>query len=92
MATVTRSRNSEAAIWERVIHPNGELTPQNARAILEIDFTDEDRERMHELAIKNQRGKLSPEEEADIDNFCRVGNLLSILHSKARRVLKQRRR
>jgi hypothetical protein len=44
---------------------------------------------MHELALKAQEGQLTPEEEVAIDNYERVGMMLSILKSKARRVLKR---
>lgn len=86
MATV--SAQSEADIWERIIHPHGAMTKETARRILELAFSDEDRERMHELAAKNRRGELSDEEEAELDHFNRVGTLLSILKVRARRVLK----
>jgi hypothetical protein len=81
--------DTEAAIWERVIHPEGELTPRTARAILQLAFPTEDRRRMHELALKAQDGTLSAEEEVEIENYERVGTMLSILKSKARKVLKR---
>jgi hypothetical protein len=49
----------------------------------------EDKDRMHWLAGQNKERKLSEEEESELDNFCRVGRLLSILKSKARKVLRQ---
>jgi hypothetical protein len=61
-----------------------------ARRVLNLAFTDEDRARMHELAERNRRGELTDDEEAEFDNFCRVGTLLSILKLRARRVLKSR--
>jgi hypothetical protein len=89
MGTETVATAIEAAIWERVIHPEGDLSPATARAILRLAFSDADRQRMHELARKAQEGALSPAEEADIEGFDRVGTLLSILKSKARKVLKR---
>lgn len=80
---------TEAAIWERVIHPDGKLTPEAARAILRLKFPAADRQRMHDLARKAQEGKLSPDEQADIENYERVGTMLSILKSKARKLLKR---
>ena len=52
MKTAVLPPTTEAAIWARVIHPNGELTPAVARAILKLEFSDDDRERMHELSQK----------------------------------------
>ncbi|MBI4601162.1 MAG: hypothetical protein HY721_04295 [Planctomycetes bacterium] len=91
MATTT-SPNTEAAIWTRIVHPEGELTSRSARAILQVGFQQGDRERMRALAAKAREGLLTPEEEIEIDSFERVGHLLSTLKSKARKVLKKTRR
>lgn len=80
---------TEAAIWLRVIHPNGELTPAAARAILKLEFDEADCRHMHELAAKAQEDILSPDEEAAADNYERVGTMLAILKSKARQFLKK---
>jgi hypothetical protein len=89
MATAT----TEAAIWECVIHPAGELRRRDvARSILQLSFTSAERARMHELAVKNQDGSLTPEEESELDHYNRVGSLLSIMKSKARKLLRNGRR
>jgi hypothetical protein len=92
MSTATLSPATEAAIWARVIHPNGKLEPSVARAILKLEFSTDDRERMHELAQRAQEGELTPEEQFEIDNFERVGNLLAIMKSQSRKLLKRPRR
>ncbi len=79
---------SEADIWERIIRPRGPMSKGAARRILDLAFSDEDRSRMHDLAERNRRGAISEDEEAELDHFCRVGTLLSILKVRARRVLK----
>jgi hypothetical protein len=84
--------DTEADIWERVIHPRGRLSKQAARRILDLEFTDDDRARMHDLAARNRCGELTEDEEAELDHFCRVGTLLSILKIRAQRVLKSRSR
>lgn len=88
MATV----NDDAAIWERVIGFQEEPSPTAARALLKLQFADEDRRRMHELSAKARAGTLSGEEERLIGTYERLGCLLDILHSKARRALKRRRK
>jgi hypothetical protein len=88
MKTATLPSSTEAAIWTRVIHPNGELTLTAARAILQLEFNDDDQKRMHELAQKAQEGVLTPAEQFEIDNFERVGNMLAILKSQSRKLLK----
>jgi hypothetical protein len=55
MATRTqtgRTRNSEAAIWERLMsRGRSHLSAQAARYILEMQFSRADKDRMHELAL-----------------------------------------
>jgi hypothetical protein len=89
MKTAALPPTTEAAIWARVIHPNGVLTPAVARAILQLEFSDDDQERTHELSQKAQEGALTPEEQIEIDNFERVGNMLAILKSRSRKLLKR---
>lgn len=85
-------RPSEADIWERIIHPDGPISKETARRILEMEFSSEDCDRMHELAARNRRGELNEEDGLLLDHFCRVGSLLSTLKSRARQVLKVRPR
>jgi hypothetical protein len=60
----TELQGSEAAILTRVIQPNrDDLSLAGARAFLKLEFTADDRERMHELAVKNQGEKLPAEEQ-----------------------------
>jgi hypothetical protein len=79
-----------AGIWERVIQFQRELSPAAARALLQVRFGPQDQERMRQLSSKAEAGTLTPQEEAEIDVYERLGCLLDILHSKARRALKQR--
>jgi hypothetical protein len=83
------AKSSEAAIWERIIHLDGGMTPPAARAILKLEFNSRDRKRMHELAQKAQQCNLTPDEKAFLDEYERVGTLLSVLKSRARKVLKR---
>lgn len=43
---------------------------------------------MNLLAAKNRRGKITVAEEAELENFIRVGQTIGILKSKARRTLR----
>ena len=83
---------SEAAIWERIVHPSGPMTREVAQHIVDLEFSDDERQRMHELAERNRAGTLAPGDDEELDNFCRVGSTLSLLKSRARQVLKSRRR
>jgi hypothetical protein len=80
---------TEADVWLRILHPDRELSPRVARAILSLSFSRDDAARMRELAAKARAGTLSSEEDAEMDNFERAGSILSTLKSKARQVLKR---
>src|SRR5262249_5202652 len=88
----TPAPETEVDVWMRILHPEKELPPRAARAILELSFPEEDVSRMHELSAKARAGTLSSREESEIETFERVGAILSTLKSKARQVLKRGRR
>lgn len=92
MKTASLAPKTEAEIWLRILHPDEELSPRVARAILGLSFPKKDISRMHELSAKARAGMLSPEEDAEMDDFERVGSILSTLKSKARQVLRRSRR
>jgi len=85
-----RPASGEAAIWARLIDPesNG-LSPEAARSLLAITFGAEDRARMNELAEKNRAGQLADEERQELEGYVRVGDVLSLLHLKARKSLRK---
>jgi len=86
----TGTTNTEAAIFSRMMDAAGaELTAAAARSWLSLEFSIEDRTRMHELALKAQSGDLLPDEEEELGNYRDVGNVLAIMHSRARRALTQ---
>ena len=77
------------AILRRVVNPDEpSLSREAARDILRLDFSNRDRRRMNQLAAKNRSGKITAKEEEELDNFIRVGQILGILQSKARRTLR----
>jgi hypothetical protein len=92
MAARSYTTSREAAIWERAIRFDEELSSTAARALLNVRFAQSDVDRMHDLAAKARVGSLTDEEERETDVYERLGCLLDILHSKARRSLKRRRK
>jgi hypothetical protein len=75
---LSASATSEAAILHRVIEPDKPtFSPTSARDILALDFSQDDKERMHELSLKAQEGTLTAEEEEAITNYERVGHLIT---------------
>jgi len=76
----------EVAIWSRLLQPEaGNLSPEAARSILKLDLGDRDRVRMRELVVRGQSGDLTEAEETELETYCRVGRLLDLMRSKARR-------
>ncbi len=88
---LSHANTSEVAILSRVLEPDKPtLSPEAARALLALDFSPADKDRMRELSTKARAGTLTPTEQAETDNYERVGHVLNILQSKARRSLKGR--
>lgn len=87
-ATKTRSSETEVSILLRVLGgARGEFSPELARHILELGFSDRDKARMHDLVTRNQADALTPAEKEEMHAFGWVGDLLAILKSRARRSL-----
>ncbi len=93
MTTAPPLTRGEAGILERLLDlERSFLSQEAARSLLVLRFSPEDQERMHELAVKAQEDLLTPEDQADLDSYRRIGLLLSLLKSKARKLLKIRGR
>jgi hypothetical protein len=86
--TTNHTAQTEVAILARVLG-NGEspLPPNMARYILDLGFSERDKARMHELAVRNQDDALSSAEKDELFAYSKTSSLLSILKSKARRDL-----
>ena len=82
----------KAAIWERAVDFEKELSPTAARALLQVRFAASEHERMSALLEKARSRKLTPREEEEMDTYELLGSLLGILHSKARQALNKRAR
>jgi hypothetical protein len=87
----THDTPSEVTILARLLgNGQGQLPPAMARYLLTLAFNDGDKARMHDLAVRNQDGALSPAEKEELLAYARAGTLLSILKSKARRTLRMK--
>jgi uncharacterized protein YnzC (UPF0291/DUF896 family) len=54
---------------------------------LKLEFDAQDLARMHELALHGQAGLLTPAEESELESYRRIGRMLELMRSKARRSL-----
>lgn len=90
MTSHTASPNTEAAILARLIQiEQEELSRGAAEYLLSIRFGDHDTARMNELSDLARQGKLTSEEQAELDSYIHVGNLLAVIQSKSRRALQR---
>ena len=91
MASYVSGHNTEAAILARLIESRAEdLSQGAAEYLLSIRFGDNDVVRMNELSELAHLGALSPPQEAELDSYLHVSNLLAIMQSRARRFLRSR--
>jgi hypothetical protein len=67
----------------------GDLPPEVARYVLELDFPRWAHEQYQALSDKAQDGALSPEERAELEEYLAADAVLSAIQSKARRSLKK---
>ena len=75
-------------IVDRMLTPErGTLSAEHARYVLELDFTEQERDRCEDLSYKAQEGGLSAEEREELEWYFLANTFLTVMHSKARRSL-----
>jgi hypothetical protein len=80
----------QTAILDRLVEPVARaLTPEVAKALVQLRADPELQNRMDELAQKCNEGRLSPDEQEEYETSIRFGNFLAILQAKARRLLQR---
>ena len=85
VSPTTTEPNTEAAILARVVDSGDvSLTPEAARALLALRFSELDQRRMKLLLTKAKGGDLTEPEARELDSYRHVGHLLELLWSRAR--------
>ena len=87
MRSLTKTSTGYSAVWKPTIQFRGSLSASAARSILNFGFSTHDHERMHELSAKARAGTITLAEKAQMETFERLGCVLDILHSQARKSL-----
>ncbi|MFN0021568.1 MAG: hypothetical protein ACKVP0_25225 [Pirellulaceae bacterium] len=88
MYPTTQSSFSE--ILKDLVSPEApNLKPEVAQWMLSLGFSETRRDRMMELAELNNRGEMTDSLREEMDNYRRIGNLVSLLQAKARLSLQQ---
>jgi hypothetical protein len=76
---------TEAGILEKVVAPReGDLSPEAARGLLSLKFDRDTTQTIRKLLRQNNRGTITAEDRMALEKFLRVGQLLDLLHAKAR--------
>lgn len=79
------TNRTAAAILGRLVNPDDPtLSPEAAHSILKLTFSKGDKERVEFLLERNQVGQLTPDEQAELNEYLRADAFLSVLKSKAR--------
>jgi hypothetical protein len=59
------------------------MTPEAARAILQLGYPETDHARMAELARKSNEGELTADERDELKGYVLVGEVLAMMKAKA---------
>jgi hypothetical protein len=90
MSAHSASLNFEPVIWARLIQTQKEpISPEAARYLLSLDFSEADHSRMQVLMDKSNEGTLTSDEDAEFDGYVNIANVLSVMHSRARIALRR---
>jgi hypothetical protein len=69
--------------------PKRGMTRALAESILALDFPEEDAARIEALNVRANEGELTGEEEAELEAYININDLLAYWQSKARQTLRQ---
>jgi hypothetical protein len=87
----TEAMKRNTATLERLVEPVVRtLTPEVAKALVDLRADQELQERMDELAEKCNQGQLTPDEREEYETSIRFGNFIAILQAKARNLVRRR--
>ncbi|MGE3819996.1 MAG: hypothetical protein AB7I30_11200 [Isosphaeraceae bacterium] len=64
------------------------MPPEGARFILNLGIREQDKQRTLDLLTRQQEGRITAEERAELDSYIQADNVLSILKAKALLALK----
>jgi hypothetical protein len=85
--------NDVFSIWSRVIELSWASLPSDeARAVLKLKLKKRELARIEKLSALNRQGKLGEKERNELDAYVRIGRLLALMHSVARRSLRAGKR
>ena len=88
MASLKFSPKPHADVLRRVFDlPGRGMTRALAESILDLNFPERDTARIEELNARANEGELTGEEEAELEAYVNINDLLAYWQSKARQTL-----
>jgi hypothetical protein len=66
------------------------MTPALAEGILALDFPEDDAARIEELNVRANEGQLTDDEQAELEAYINIGDLLAYWQSKTRQIVQPR--
>lgn len=85
MNVIPTTTDTMAEILSRVIDPAvATFSPEGARDILKLDLSGSDKAQINELMAKARADSLTAAEERKLNAYLFIGQMLDLLHSKAR--------
>lgn len=80
--------DSSATALERLLRPLSQtLTLELARGLVSVQADEETQTRYDELASRRTEGRLTPEEQAELESIVRANTLLGVLKAEAQTFL-----
>ena len=79
---------ANASLLDRIFDPLGDaITPETAARLVDMQADEVVQRRIDELANRCTEGKLTEEERHEYDTYIRAIDFISIMQSKARKVI-----
>jgi len=89
MSSQASTPNTEAGILTRILESGSpKLTPDGSRYLLTIKLPATDEHRVDVLSAKARAGSPTEAEAEELEGYLRIGSVLAVLQSTARRLLK----
>lgn len=77
-----------AGVLSEIVEPTGSVeSPLVAKELLSLHLKDEAKNRIRELLQKKNAGTITPAEQTTLEEYLVAGELIDLLHAKARRTL-----
>ncbi len=88
MSTLSPTINQVEVLARSIDRAGTQMAPEVARFFLDLELSDVDRHALDALAEKSRLATLTPAEQADLDEYRRVGRLVELMKVKAKVAIK----